>query len=121
MVRREIAHGNGGRSHRLRKHCRWRFLAFFESRCFLKVRPLVAGGVFMRWVLDSSPKKASLPSGPGNLGNVKLSENSRGSRIPLNWLLMNLLGHAPYRTALPGGLVRECSKGPLQHMSSRVN
>src|SRR5215211_4333742 len=51
MVRREIAHGNGGRSHRLRKHCRWRFLAFFESRCFLKVRPLVAGGVFMRWLL----------------------------------------------------------------------
>src|SRR5215211_9141570 len=61
MVRREIAHGNGGRSHRLRKHCRWRFLAFFESRCFLKVRPLVAGGVFMRWVLATSRASRVFP------------------------------------------------------------
>src|SRR5215211_7212573 len=45
MVRREIAPTS--------QALQVAFLAFFESRCFLKVRPLVAGGVFMRWVLGT--------------------------------------------------------------------
>src|SRR5215211_5482941 len=67
MVRREIAPT-------LRKHCRWRFLAFFESRCFLKVRPLVAGGVFMRWVLakkgtmEESKQTVLVTGGAGFIG-----------------------------------------------------
>src|SRR5215211_1446866 len=81
MVRREIAHGNGGRSHRLRKHCRWRFLAFFESRCFLKVRPLVAGGVFMRWVLVSMsarwrPSVASFQHGASRLVSLSVQRKA---------------------------------------------